>query len=161
MRSSSIDHRLCFAGGYRDALRHRPVLEPLPDLDPHRSGGNGDFDLAGAVEEPAEVADRRFALAVSLARFGPLAGQAVGGERVGRGLVEVAVGSDDIEPAERRPASRAVANRDLEPAGLLSRRRLCQSRLSESGRRDEICLVISRRTPRCAKDDHHAPHGSP
>ena len=110
--------------------RRRPRCSSLPGRysNPFQAStrtaarGDVDLDLAGRVEEPAEVADGCLALAVPLAGLGPLAGQAVGRERIGRRLVEVAVGPDDVEPAGRRPARGAVADGDPEPGGVLARR---------------------------------------
>ena len=97
-----------------------PVLESLPDLDAHAPGGDGDLDFAGRVEEPAEVADGRLALAVSLAGLGPLAGEAVGREPACSRLVEVAVGPDDVEPTGRRLAGCVIVDRDLKLARFFS-----------------------------------------
>ncbi len=132
------------AGGQLHALARGPILESLPGFDAHRPGRDDDLDVSGRIEGSAEVADRSLALSVPFTGIGPPAGQAVGGERVGRGLIEVAVGSDDIDPAGRRPSRGAIADRDPEAGGFLARRRLRQAGLREAGRGDDDGLVIRR-----------------
>ena len=133
-----------------------PVLESFPGFDAYVAGGDGDLDFSGRVEEPAEVADGRLALAVPLAGLGPLAGQAEGRERIGRRLIEMAVGPDDVEPAGRRPAGGAVADGDLEPGRVRASGRLRLTRLGETGRRDDQGLVIRRG----GTNERHAEHDS-
>ncbi len=140
------------AGGRLDRLHHRPVLEALPGLDANRPGRGGDLDGPGRVEEPAQVADRRLPLTVSLAGLRPLAGQAVGGERVRLGLVEVPIGPDDVEPARRRPAGLAIADRDPDPRRLRPRGRPRLAWLGVAGRREDQGLVVRRRAPRGDQD---------
>ena len=104
------------------ALRDRLVLESLPDLDSHRTSGDSDFNFSCTVEKSAEITDRRFAFTVSFACLWPLTSEAVGSERVGRGLIEVTIWSDDVEPAGCWLACCAVMDNQPKPSRCLARR---------------------------------------
>ncbi len=154
-RGGVVEHEVNWyrlSNAHVDALHQGPILEPLPGLDAHGPGGDSYLDFSGRVEEPAEVADRRLAFAVPLSGSGPLAGEAVRRERMGRGLVEVAVGSNDVEPAGCGPAGGMVANGHPEPAGFLTPCGLRLAEFREAGRRDDERLVIPRGTMCGAQD---------
>ena len=85
-----------------------------------RPAGTTHLGLSRRVEEPAEIAKRPLALAISFARLGPLPGQAIRREPVRGRLIEVSIGPDDVDPARRQPIGRAISHRDLDPPALPS-----------------------------------------
>ena len=117
------------------------ILKALPDFDSHRAGRHGDREVAGGVEEVAEVADRRLGRAVAGQRLGPGAGQAERRQRVLVRLIVVAVGADHVHAAERPFAGRRVDNLDLQLSrvGPIGYGRV--ARFVESGRREDQRFV--------------------
>ena len=110
--------RLVLPRGDRRVGDFRPILESLPDFDPRGSRRELDLEVAPRIKEPAQVADRRLPLAVAHSHLWPATGQRVRREIVLLGVVEVAIGANDIHTTKSCRARPRVAHRDLQPAGV-------------------------------------------
>src|SRR5262249_20712261 len=107
-----------FPGGDSRRSRLGLELEPLPHLDADYAGGDGDGHITGAVEKPAQIAVRGLIAAVP---FGlpirPFPCERIEREVIFGRLIEIAVRSDDVDPARRRLTAGGVTDDDAQLAG--------------------------------------------
>ncbi len=135
--------RLVLPGADRRARDFRPIFESLPNLDPRGSRWELDLEVAPRIKEPAQIADRRLPLAIAQARLWPAASQRVRREIILLGVIEVAIGAEDIHPTKSRRARPRVAHGDLQPAGVRGSFEDCLPGLVEAGGRKQHRLVVA------------------